>query len=75
MPKVKILVPGEYMNTDLRVKNYQAGEILETRGWYAEWLIGAKQAEASNEPEAEPAKKARSKKEKPVTVKTENPFL
>lgn len=75
MVKVKILIPGEYMDTNLRVQTYQAGEILDTKAWYADWLISSEQAEMMGAADPAQVKKPHGKKEKPVAVKTENPFL
>lgn len=81
--EVKIIKPGVYMDANLRAKTCQAGDLLDTREWYAKTLIENGCAQVIPVNTAKPAKKTAGKKsgkksakpaDAPATAAA-NPFL
>ncbi|HBA90863.1 MAG TPA: hypothetical protein DCZ08_03515 [Anaerolineaceae bacterium] len=88
--QIKIKVAGTYMNEELRAQKCQAGDLLETREWYAQQMAadgnGQLLTPAEDETAAAAKKAARAaaaakKREARVAARTakktppSNPFL
>lgn len=77
--KIKVLKPGKYMVEDLTAKACQAGDVIDTRQWYAKELVAEGKAMLVEEPKVEPkapVKKTPAKKvQKEKSVSVQNPFL
>ena len=60
--KVRILVAGKYNGENLRSRQCQEGDVLETKEWYAEKLTAMGLAEPVEEETLQPKRPARARK-------------
>ena len=57
--QIKIKVAGTYMNEELRAQKCQAGDLLETREWYAQQMAADGSGQLLTPAEDETAAKAK----------------
>lgn len=74
--KVKVLVPGKYMDKNLKAVKCQKDSVLDTKNWYGADMVANGTAEAIDPVEGEKLKKTTKKKStssKKTTSKAKNP--